>query len=154
MIQSSSKQISDYIDAPDIEFCLQNSTMKVVHCSAMYYNWSAVPIDNCWENFFYSGANDASTSKCWIFDTKGQYKMTNGLTYDNRDALRRLDFYWKIDDLYNVSYASISIPAMAIQLYDPKFSSWKPATIGDTPIEVGKQTKTLFSFPKFTFSLQ
>lgn len=128
--------------------------MKVVHCSAMYYNWSAVPIDNCWENFFYSGANDASTSKCWIFDTKGQYKMTNGLTYDNRDALRRLDFYWKIDDLYNVSYASISIPAMAIQLYDPKFSSWKPATIGDTPIEVGKQTKTLFSFPKFTFSLQ
>ncbi|KAG1054362.1 hypothetical protein G6F43_003616 [Rhizopus delemar] len=135
LIQNSSKEISNYIDAPDIEFCLQNSTMKVVHCSAMYYNWSAVPIDNCWENFFYSGANDDSTSKCWIFDTKGQYKMTNGLTYDNRDALRRLDFYWKIDNLYNVSYATISIPAMAIQLYDPKFSSWKPATIGDTAIE-------------------
>ncbi|CAO3662712.1 unnamed protein product [Rhizopus stolonifer] len=135
LIQSSSQSIDSYIETPDIEFCLQNSTMKVIHCSAMYYNWSTVDIDNCWDRFFYAGANDGSASRCWIFETNGEYRMTAGLTYDNRDALRRLDFYWKIDDLYNVTYASISVPAMAIQLYDPKFSLWKPATVGDTAIE-------------------
>ncbi|KAG1217150.1 hypothetical protein G6F35_009418 [Rhizopus arrhizus] len=135
LIQNSSEEITSYIETPDIEFCIQNSTMQVVHCSAMYYNWSTVPIDNCWQRFFRPGANDGSTSKCWVFETNNTYRMTTGLTYDNRDALRRLDFYWKIDNLYNVSYASISVPAMAIQLYDPRFSSWKAYTVGNTPIE-------------------
>lgn len=62
--------------------------------------------------------------------------MATGLTYDSRDALRRLDFYWSIDNLKNLTYSTISIPAIAIQLYDPSFTTWNPETIGNSPTEV------------------
>ncbi|KAG1450796.1 hypothetical protein G6F56_008248 [Rhizopus delemar] len=135
LIQNSSEEITSYIDTPDIEFCIQNSTMQMIHCSAMYYNWTTVEVDNCWQRFFRPGANDGSVSRCYVFETNGTYRMTTGLTYDNRDALRRLDFYWKIDNLTNVTYASVSTPAIAVQLYDPRFSSWKAYTIGNSPME-------------------
>ncbi|CEP07284.1 hypothetical protein [Parasitella parasitica] len=100
----------------------------------MYYNWTQVDVPNCWQRFFRPGSNQEAT-KCYVFETNNTYRMTTGVTYDSRDALRRLDFYWNIDDLRNLSYATNSLPAVAIQLYDPRFSTWKIATVGDSPIE-------------------
>lgn len=109
--------------------------MTVVKCSAMYYNWTVVDIPNCWEDYFRSGAV-GDTSKCYVFETRNRYRMATGLTYDSRDALRRLDFYWNIDSLQNLTYSTISIPAIAIQLYDPSFTTWYPETIGNSSVEV------------------
>ncbi|KAG1087894.1 hypothetical protein G6F42_020455 [Rhizopus arrhizus] len=61
--------------------------------------------------------------------------MATGVVYDSRDALRRLDFYWNIDDLRNLSYSTVSLPAVAVQLYDPHFNTWKASTVGNTTIE-------------------
>lgn len=101
----------------------------------MYYNWTTVDIENCFSRFFRPGAND-TPQKCYVFESNGTYRMANGVTYDSRDALRRLDFYWNIDDLYNLTYAAASIPTLALQLYDPHFSSWKYNTIGNSQVEV------------------
>ncbi|KAL9539164.1 hypothetical protein MBANPS3_010426 [Mucor bainieri] len=134
LIQISSEQISTDIDTPDIELCVQNSTLSVVKCTAMYYNWTQVDIPNCWERFFRPGANNEAT-KCYIFETNNTYRMATGVVYDSRDALRRLDFYWNIDDLRNLSYSTVSLPAVAVQLYDPHFNTWKASTVGNTTIE-------------------
>lgn len=58
--------------------------------------------------------------------------MSSGITYDSRDALRRIDFYWNTDALLNTIYSTITIPAISIQLYSPIFSPWRT----DTAIEV------------------
>ncbi|KAI9264772.1 hypothetical protein BY458DRAFT_513940 [Sporodiniella umbellata] len=109
--------------------------MTIVYCTAMYTNWTSIPIENCWNRFFRKGVSDGSVSQCYAFETNGTYHMTTGLSHDNHNALLRLDFYWKIDNLYNVTYASLSTPAMAVQLYDPRFNSWKKKTVGDSPME-------------------
>lgn len=116
---------------------MQNSTLTVVKCTAMYYNWTQVDIPNCWERFFRHGANNEAT-KCYIFETNDTYRMATGVVYDSRDALRRLDFYWNIDDIRNLSYSTVSLPAVAVQLYDPHFSTWKMPTVGNTTIEVNQ----------------
>lgn len=101
----------------------------------MYYNWTVVDIPNCFRDYFRAGANN-ETSKCYVFETRNRYRMATGLTYDSRNALRRLDFYWNADNLGNLSYSTISIPAIAVQLYDPHFTTWTPETVGNSAMEV------------------
>lgn len=101
----------------------------------MYYNWTTVDIPNCWQNFFRAGAN-GETSKCYVFESKNRYRMATGLTYDSRNALRRLDFYWNVDSLQNITYSTISTPALAVQLFSPFFTTWVPETIGNSLREV------------------
>ncbi|KAG2201017.1 hypothetical protein INT47_006561 [Mucor saturninus] len=134
LTQISSETITYDIETPDVEFCAQNSTMTLVKCSAMYYNWTMVDIPNCFQDFVRPGAN-GDASKCYVFESRKKYRMATGLSYDSRDALRRLDFYWNIDELQNLTYSTISIPAIAIQLYDPSFTPWYPETIGTSEVE-------------------
>ncbi|KAG2195410.1 hypothetical protein INT47_002849 [Mucor saturninus] len=135
LLQISSEYIGHDSAIPDIELCAQNSSLTVVKCTAMYYNWTTQDIPNCWETLFRSGVNDVGP-KCYVFESNGTLRMARGVTYDSRDALRKIDFYWKFDALFNMTYTSISIPAISIQLYSPTFSSWKRDIIGNTEIEV------------------
>ncbi|CAO3634990.1 unnamed protein product [Mucor hiemalis] len=139
LIQISSENIGLDIETPDVEICAQGSTMTVVKCSAMYYNWTVVDIPNCFQDYFRAGANN-ETSKCYVFESRNRYRMSTGLTYDSRNALRRLDFYWNVDSLQNLTASTISIPAIAVQLYDPHFTTWWPETIGDSPMELEMST--------------
>lgn len=109
----------------------------MVKCSAMFVNWTIVDIPDCWNRFFRPGANTGSM-KCYVFETNGTYRMGASLGIDavNATSLIRLDFYWNIDSIKNMSYSTNSIPAISVQLYDPSFSTWKIATVGDSPMEV------------------
>lgn len=102
----------------------------------MYYNWTVVDVPNCWQRFFRQGDPEPGPSKCYVFETNNTYRMATGLTYDNRPALRRLDFYWNINSVYNLSFITASIPTITVQLYDPHFSFWKKYTLGKTKVEV------------------
>ncbi|KAI7906459.1 uncharacterized protein BX663DRAFT_496491 [Cokeromyces recurvatus] len=104
----------------------------------MYYNWTVMDIPDCWENFFYPGLNNGDQTKCYLFTTNNEFRMAPGLSPDHRNGLRRLDFYWNIDNISNISYATITVPAIAVQLYDHRFSTWAPETIGDTAVEKEK----------------
>ncbi|RCH79486.1 hypothetical protein CU098_000872, partial [Rhizopus stolonifer] len=134
LIQYSFEDIGLNVSTPDIEVCAQNSTFHFVKCTAMYYNWTMMDIPNCFGRFFRHG-DDNELSKCRVFQSNDTYRMAAGLTLDNRDALRRLDFYWVIDSAENMSYSTITVPAMAIYLYDPRFSPWRPGSIGNTKYE-------------------
>ncbi|KAI8335215.1 hypothetical protein BD560DRAFT_414152 [Blakeslea trispora] len=135
LLRNSLEEIGNSTTTPDIEMCVQNTTMQIVGCSVMYYNWSSAEIPDCWSRYFRPGNNEDSSTKCWYFETNNTYHMATGMTYDNRDALRRIDFYWHIDSLANLSYASVSVPAIALQLYDPRFTTWRTNTLGDTQYE-------------------
>ncbi|KAI8888748.1 hypothetical protein K501DRAFT_209557 [Backusella circina FSU 941] len=138
LIYLSSETVPYNTQPADIEFCVQNSTMTIVHCSAVYYNWSSADIPDCYNRFFRTGRSDGSVSHCYVFETNGTYRMTIGSPNDGNnytDSVRRFDFYWKIDSHLNYSYASASVPAIALQLYDPSFSAWKTKTLGGTPVE-------------------
>jgi hypothetical protein len=135
LIQISSEQILTDTETPDVEICVQNSTLRVVACTAMYYNWTTVDLPNCHDNYIIAGEPSGAT-RCYNFAVHDKYRMATGLTYDNRDAIRRIDFYWHLDSQSNVTYATISLPAIAVQLYHPKFTTWRPYTIGDTTVEV------------------
>lgn len=122
-------------ETPDVEVCVQNSTMRVVACTAMYYNWTSVDLPDCHDNYFLPGAPEGST-RCYYFTVADKFRMATGLKFDNRDSLRRIDFYWHLDNILNVTFATISLPAITVQLYHPNFTTWRPYTIGETPVEV------------------
>ncbi|OBZ85681.1 hypothetical protein A0J61_06268 [Choanephora cucurbitarum] len=135
LLRNSLEEIGNITVTPDVEMCVQNTTMQVVSCSILYYNWTEAQIPDCWSQFFRPGRNDGSSTRCWYFSTNNSYHMAAGIVYDNRDALRRIDFYWRLDSLVNISYASLSLPAIALQLYDPRFTSWNTDTLGNTSYE-------------------
>jgi hypothetical protein len=112
--------------------------MTIVGCAAVYFNWTSVPIPDCYNRFFRTGVYSA-TMPCYVFETNGTYRMAIGSPDDGNDytdSVRRFDFYWKIDNHFNYTSASISVPAIALQLYDPSFSHWKTKTLLNTPVEV------------------
>jgi hypothetical protein len=135
LIQISSEQILTDTETPDVEICAQRSTLRVVACTAMYYNWTSVDLPNCHDNYIIAGKSDDIT-KCYYFAVHNKYRMATGLTSDNRDAIRRIDFYWHLDSQFNVTHATISLPAIAVQLYHPKFTTWRPDVISNITVEV------------------
>lgn len=137
LLQISSETINGDFASPDIGLCASNTSISIVKCSAMFVDWTQVDIPNCWERFFRAGDNK-DTIKCYVFETNGTYRMGTSLGIEavNKTALIRLDFYWNIDSVQNMSYSTNSIPAMSVQLYDPSFSTWKSDTVGDSPMEV------------------
>lgn len=123
------------VETPDIEICAENSTLTFVRCDVMYYNWSTSEIPNCVQDYIRLGEGD-SPSKCYLFETKDRYRMAlNGMAVSDR-AARRFDIYWRADSIQNISFATIAVPAVTVQLYHPSFNSWNYGTVGGTPMEV------------------
>lgn len=122
------------IDTPDVELCVANSTFSAVRCVGTYNNWTSIDIPNCWERFFRTGDN--GVVQCYVFESNGSFPMTAGLEFDNRPLFRRLDFYWHIDSLENVSFVSVTTAVVTLELYHPKYSPWRNILVGDNEVEV------------------
>ncbi|KAI8976898.1 hypothetical protein BDB01DRAFT_297390 [Pilobolus umbonatus] len=129
---SSDNKVVD-IEAPEIELCVQNSTMTVINCSIVYYNWTTGTIPDCWSKYFEHGVQ-TDNNKCYLFRVKDDYRMAAS---ENAPigSIRRFDFYWNIDNLFNLSYTTIAYPSITLTLYHPHFSQWQPSTRGTTPRE-------------------
>ncbi|KAI8083889.1 hypothetical protein BDF21DRAFT_416833 [Thamnidium elegans] len=135
LLQLSSETMKVDIQTPDIEICAQNSTLTIVRCNSMEYDWNTKEIPNCYQDYFRKGEGD-ETSKCYMFETKDRFRMATGNEMVvGPNAIRRLDFYWHVDSLVNISAATIAVPAITVQLYDPRFNGWNEETIGSTPTE-------------------
>jgi hypothetical protein len=64
---------------------------------------------------------------CQIFQPNGSIAF--GLNADTpdtpaQDIVRRVDFYWQIDNLTASVSQTLAVPAIALQLYAPQFNPW------------------------------
>jgi hypothetical protein len=64
---------------------------------------------------------------CQIFQPNGSIAF--GLNADDlgtavQDVVRRVDFYWQIDNLTASVSQTLAVPALALQLYAPRFNPW------------------------------
>lgn len=103
--------------------------MTIVRCDLMYMNWSSYPIPDCY-TYIRVGNNTGETSSCYLFDAGDalQYGVQESPP-PNSPYVRRLDVYWKADSLVNLTYASLGIPSIAIELYSPEFSRWDKGNV-------------------------
>jgi hypothetical protein len=60
---------------------------------------------------------------CQIYQSNGSIEF--GIDAVKTPSLvRRVDFYWQIDNLTASISQTIAIPAVALQLYSPNFNPW------------------------------
>ncbi|KAI9250232.1 hypothetical protein BDA99DRAFT_564200 [Phascolomyces articulosus] len=125
LLRLSREDMEKPYPAPYIEMCSQNSTMTVVQCDLMYMNWSMSTIPNCYD-YIQMGDNNGDPSKCYLF--RASDAINFGILKSDYDQsspdIRRIDIYWKIDSIVNVSIASVSVPSISMELYNPSFNRW------------------------------
>ncbi|KAF7730534.1 hypothetical protein EC973_001915 [Apophysomyces ossiformis] len=126
LLRLSTENIPASYPAPDIEMCVQASPMTIVRCDLMYVNWSTSTIPNCYDKIRLGTHEPWDTQWCNLFEANGSINYGVESKYPaNTDLIKRIDIYWRIDSIENATKASLSVPAIALQLYSPSFSRWK-----------------------------
>lgn len=125
-------------EVPFVEVCAQDSGITFPRCDMMHMNWSYSTLEDC-NGYVTKGDEEGTESQCYLLDTEGAYRYGVVEDYDeNAPEIRRVDVYWKLDSIANVTAASISIPTVTIQIYDPRFNPWNDAVLDSMiPQEVG-----------------
>ncbi|KAI8146235.1 hypothetical protein BJV82DRAFT_666031 [Fennellomyces sp. T-0311] len=112
---------------PEIEICAQNSTLTIARCDLMYMNWTFATIPDCYHYIKIGNLSAGDPSRCYLFQSNGTFSYGVVENYEPTSPdIRRIDIYWKVDALQNLTYASISVPSIAVELYNPGFSRWNP----------------------------
>lgn len=116
--------VSPY-EVPHIEICGQSTTLTFVQCDVMYMNWTTVSLPNCYDKIRFGDNSTWSPSQCYLFEVNGtlHYGVEETPAPDSPE-IRRIDIYWLINSLSNITEASVGIPSITIMLYDPRFSRW------------------------------
>ncbi|KAI9491669.1 hypothetical protein BDB00DRAFT_475466 [Zychaea mexicana] len=111
---------------PQIEMCVQNSTMTVHRIDLMFMNWTSWTIPDPYR-YIMIGEPGGDPSRCYLFQSNSAFKYGVVEDYDPMTTdIRRIDIYWKIDALENVTAVSLSVPSITMELYNPGFSRWDP----------------------------
>ncbi|ORZ02910.1 hypothetical protein BCR43DRAFT_482382 [Syncephalastrum racemosum] len=130
LLRLTSEDMTESYPIPDIEMCAQNTTFTIARCVVTYMNWSSVTLPNCYDYIQVGEGEDPSY--CSLF--QGSNDFFYGVEQDYEDTstdIRRLDVYWKIDAIENVTAASISIPSLTLEMYDPSFNRWNDSNMAD-----------------------
>ncbi|CAO3633370.1 unnamed protein product [Cunninghamella echinulata] len=114
--------VSGYL-APDIEVCLSGN-WTFSHCTFQYMDDSTKENPGC--AGYYLNGNDQSSVSCRVFQAGDtNFGIIEGEKGVENRLLRRVDIYWRMDNVTAVTEASFSIPSVAISLYDQSFSTWR-----------------------------
>ncbi|CDH54959.1 predicted protein [Lichtheimia corymbifera JMRC:FSU:9682] len=130
-------------EVPHIEICGQSTTLTFVQCDVMYMNWTIVSLPNCYDKIRFGDNSTWSPSQCYLFEVNGtlHYGVEENPAPDSPE-IRRIDIYWLINSLSNITEASVGIPSITIMLYDPRFSRWDPKAVNHMiPQEVAFSTE-------------
>ncbi|KAI8992350.1 hypothetical protein BDB01DRAFT_778134 [Pilobolus umbonatus] len=133
MIQILTEGILNEIETPDIEICVEGTTWEATFCEVQYLNFTVQRVENCWNKYFRSGKERAGP-QCYIYESHGDYRMTAGDS-SNPLAIRRLDFYWNVGSIDNLTRSSILHPSVDIKLFHSSFNTWSEDEIGDSEKE-------------------
>jgi hypothetical protein len=64
------------------------------------------------------------TMFCQIFQSNGSIAFGIDSDIPGQNLVRRVDFSWQIDNLTAAVEGTLAVPAIALQLYSPKFNPW------------------------------
>ncbi|KAI8578107.1 hypothetical protein K450DRAFT_249070 [Umbelopsis ramanniana AG] len=125
LIKLLAQNITDTYVSPDVEMCSANSNLRLWYCDIVAMNWTSRRVPNC-TGLIQKGAY-SPTMYCQIFQSNGSIAF--GLNADTpdtpgKDVVRRVDFYWQIDNLTASVSQTLSVPAISVQLYAPQFNPW------------------------------
>ncbi|CDH54960.1 predicted protein [Lichtheimia corymbifera JMRC:FSU:9682] len=141
LLRQSTEPMQSPYEVPFVEICAQDSGITFPRCDMMHMNWSYSTLEDC-NGYVTKGDEEGTESQCYLLDTEGAYKYGVEEDYDeDAPEVRRVDIYWKLDSVQNVTEASISIPTVTIQIYDPRFNPWNDAVL-DSMIPQEKQFYT------------
>ncbi|CAG8580073.1 10425_t:CDS:2 [Ambispora gerdemannii] len=119
VIQIANEKLSS-IEVPNIEICGYGSDIKITRCDFTKKDWSKTINPDCIRqddgvSYLYQKPV-ADLSYCYVF-------MSNKslLFSDESNDLRQIIVYFKILNLTGAEKASLSVPAVAVQLLDPSF---------------------------------
>ncbi|KAI9299400.1 hypothetical protein BJ944DRAFT_245298, partial [Cunninghamella echinulata] len=127
--------VSGYL-APDVEICFSGN-WTFSHCSFQYMDWSMKEIPGCLDHFR-NGANEGQVI-CRVFQANDtNFGIISGETDAENRPLRRVDLYWRLDNVTAATESSLSVPSLPISLYDQMFSTWRLSQ-GDINAMIPKQ---------------
>lgn len=117
-------------EVPHVEICGQSTTLTFVRCDVMYMNWTTISLPSCYDHIRFGDNSTGSASQCYLFEVNGtlHYGVEENPALDSPE-IRRVDFYWLINNLTSITKASVGIPSITIMLYDPRFSRWDPKAV-------------------------
>ncbi|CAG8730505.1 27008_t:CDS:2, partial [Dentiscutata erythropus] len=124
----------DKLSIPDIEICCSQSDVQITKCVFILDDWTNTTSNNCTDFIQHSRIKD--NIYCYLFETNNTYFFGNPDSGNNltRPWVRNIDFYFKIDNITNITSKYISVGAISVQLMDPNFNPlWKEkaASIAD-----------------------
>ncbi|KAL0089235.1 hypothetical protein F4703DRAFT_1840056 [Phycomyces blakesleeanus] len=125
LLRISTENLPNIYPAPDIEICAQNTTVRIVRCDITHADWTVKPLENCYDKIRIGTTQLMGSSFCNLFEANGtlNYWISQDVP-PNNDVIRRIDIYWRVDSVVNATAASLSVPALSIQLYSPSFNRW------------------------------
>ncbi|KAI9028969.1 hypothetical protein CLU79DRAFT_736974 [Phycomyces nitens] len=124
LLRISTETLPNSYPAPDIEICAQNTTVRIVRCDITHADWSVKPLDNCYDKIRIGSTQLMGSSFCNLFEANGTLNYVINDPNPTNDLIRRIDIYWRVDNVVNATAASLSVPALSIQLYSPSFNRW------------------------------
>ncbi|KAH8548327.1 hypothetical protein BGW37DRAFT_179699 [Umbelopsis sp. PMI_123] len=102
--------------------CSSNANLRIWYCDIVSMNWTTRRVQNC-SGLIQKGAY-MPTMFCQIFQSNGSIAFGIDSDIPGQNLVRRVDFYWQIDNLTAAVEGTLAVPAIALQLYSPKFNPW------------------------------
>ncbi|CAG8532572.1 8698_t:CDS:2 [Paraglomus occultum] len=146
----------DSLQVPEIEICAPASPLILTKCT--FNAWQAANtevFENCTrptgEEFIYLKNFSDPNQFCYLFSTNKTYMFS-------KTDLFRIDFFYKIADLPKAWNSSISIPALALQAFNPDFNPlWRPEQLKNSnykyEVDMRLQTNNFISMAGWVTSM-
>ncbi|KAF0477824.1 hypothetical protein F8M41_024196 [Gigaspora margarita] len=116
----------DKLSIPDLEICCNESDIQITKYVFMLHNWTSTTFDNCTK--FIQRSRVENNIYCYLFENN----YTSTYFFGNPDInltgpwVRNIDFYFKIDNITNMTSKFLSVGDISVQLMDSNFDLlWK-----------------------------
>ncbi|KAI8338373.1 hypothetical protein BC941DRAFT_422706 [Chlamydoabsidia padenii] len=108
--------------------CVYGSRFTISSCALVDMNYNAKVVPGCTPYLVGSPADHPGPEWCWVFKTDDLVfgvELGNPDSVDQRLVVRRVDMYWRIDNLTTFNLVNPWAPSVTVTLYSPQFSSWR-----------------------------
>ncbi|CAG8779610.1 18069_t:CDS:2, partial [Gigaspora rosea] len=132
----------DKLSIPDLEICRSESDIQITKCVFTLDNWTSTTFDNCTK--FIQRSRVENNIYCYFFENNYTYFFGNPDINLTGPWVRNIDFYFKIDNITNITSRYLSVGDISVQLMDPNFD----------PLWKGKAANTADLYENQIFKLQ
>ncbi|CAG8759099.1 33314_t:CDS:2, partial [Racocetra persica] len=108
------------INIPDIEICCSESDSQITKCVFMFDNWTQTEFNNCTK--YIQRFRIENNIYCYLFENNYTDFFGNPNTNLMGPWVQNIDFYFKINNITNITSRFLSVGAISVQLINPNFN--------------------------------